>query len=490
MSANFHLLTLNPGLFQPCSSRFCWCRPWGVVVDDLEDDWPPNLLQSATHPIIEPKPFFAVQSAATDVPCDGAESSPVAGNEAFVVIEGADPSGSDPQLVRGMRTKHPLVLFREYVTHTLLSPSLSSPSSSASRAVLIGVGPRNFTEAISDPGWSEAMAKKIAPLKANDGTIKRLKARLVILGNHQVVGIDYHETFAPVAKMVTVRIFLAIDASRNWELHQMNEHNAFLHGNLDEEVYMKVPPGFYVGRTGMVCKLRKFLYGLRQASRCWKGQLELYFLVYVDDLIVDGNSSSAVSSFKEYLGRCFHMKYLGILKYFLGIEVARGSEGLFLSQDKYTFDMISEAGLLGSKPAAFPMEQNHTLALAKGAEVQDLKMYHHLAEYRSMADVTSELKWLKELLLDFGIPHVRPMTLFCNSQSVLHIVQNPVFHERTKHIEVDCHYIHDVIRDGLLTTVHLSTAVQLADIFTKALGKEKKLYLLRKLGISFLPAPT
>ncbi|GAA0165599.1 transmembrane signal receptor [Lithospermum erythrorhizon] len=113
---------------------------------------------------------------------------------------------------------------------------------------------------------------------------------------------------------VTVTTFLAVVVSRNWELHQMDVHDAFLHGDLDEDVYMKMPPGFYVGRNGMVCKMRKSSYDLRQAPRCWfaklaasllsygfcrsysdyslftirRGKLELHVLIYVDDLIVAG----------------------------------------------------------------------------------------------------------------------------------------------------------------------------------------------------------
>lgn len=87
-----------------------------------------------------------------------------------------------------------------------------------------------------------------------------------------------------------------------------------------------------------------------------------YVLVYVDDLIISGSSHDEIVKFKEYLSTCFHMKDLGALKYFLGLEVARGNEGLFLNQRKYTLDIISEAGLLGAKPATTLMEQNHQLA--------------------------------------------------------------------------------------------------------------------------------
>ena len=101
-------------------------------------------------------------------------------------------------------------------------------------------------------------------------------------------------------------------------------------------------------------------------------------LVYVDDLIIGGNDSKLITSFKEYLGRCFHMKDLGVLKYFLGIEVSRGREGIYLSQRKYAMDIISECGMLGSKPADTPMEQNHNLSKDDGIYFEEPDKYHRL----------------------------------------------------------------------------------------------------------------
>ncbi|GKD89140.1 hypothetical protein Tco_1364647 [Tanacetum coccineum] len=112
------------------------------------------------------------------------------------------------------------------------------------------------------------------------------------------------------------------------------------------------------------------------------------------------------------------------------------------------------------------------------------------AEYRSMETTIYELKWLKGLLYSFGVVHARPMKLFCDSQTAIHIATNPVFRERTKHIEVDCHFIHDEIQCRNIETKYVRTTEQLADIFTKALGKQQFHYILHKLGIKNLHAPT
>jgi len=210
--------------------------------------------------------------------------------------------------------------------------------------------------------------------------------------------------FAHVVKMVTVRIVLAVATMREWELHQMDVHNAFLHGELHEEVFMKMPPRFHVQQPNKVCKLHKSLYGLKQAPRYWFAKLsatlkkygfkqsyldyslftlqhdevQLVVLVYVDDLIVSGSHPTPIRWFKNYLSTCFHMKDLGVLKYFLGVEVARSPTGIYLCQHKYALDIISESGLLGAKPASILLEQNHRLPLANGCFLENTEQYRRL----------------------------------------------------------------------------------------------------------------
>ncbi|PKI62300.1 hypothetical protein CRG98_017301 [Punica granatum] len=237
-----------------------------------------------------------------------------------------------------------------------------------------------------------------------DGSIERYKARLVAKGFTQVEGIDYHETFAPVTKLVTVRCLLTVAVAKEWHIHQMDVNNAFLHGDLEEEVYMKLPPGFSASSNGTACRLHKSLHGLRQASRNWfskfvealrhygfiqsgadhslfifnGGNIFLGMLVYVDDLIIVGNNASHCESFKGYLDRCFRIKDLGSLKYFLGIEVTRMGSGLFLSKRKYVLDILAECGMLASRPSPFPMEQRHHLSMSSSDLLSDPGKYRRL----------------------------------------------------------------------------------------------------------------
>jgi len=168
--------------------------------------------------------------------------------------------------------------------------------------------------------------------------------------------------------MTTIRLFFAMTAIRHWPLHQLDIKNAFLYGYLEEKVYMEQPPGFVdQGKSGMVCKLYRSLYGLKQSPRAWFGKFSsivqkfglrrskadhsvfykhtspgkcIYLIVYVDDIVIIGNDTAGISQLKEHLCRHFQTKDLGSLKYFLGIEVAQSKDGVVISQRKYALEIL------------------------------------------------------------------------------------------------------------------------------------------------------
>ena len=207
---------------------------------------------------------------------------------------------------------------------------------------------------------------------------------MVAQGNNQVEGEDYGETFAPVVKMTTVRTSLRLVASKNWEVYQMDVENGFLHGDLEEEVYMKLPPCFR--HTHPCKKLFDALIKCRFAQSFEDYSLfsyscegvQLRVLIYVDDLVICCSSSHMVKKFKEYLSKCFAMKDLGKLKYLLGIEASRGAEGFFLSQWKYSLDIITETDCLGCKQFPTLMEQKHQLATEQSSLLHDPTKYRLL----------------------------------------------------------------------------------------------------------------
>ncbi|GJS98337.1 ribonuclease H-like domain-containing protein [Tanacetum coccineum] len=218
----------------------------------------------------------------------------------------------------------------------------------------------------------------------SDGEIERYKARLVAKGFNQREGIVFDETFSPFVKIVTVKCLINLDVQSDWSLFQMDINYAFLYGDLEETVYMTLPPGYFPDNETKVCKLNKSIYGLKQALRQWNAKLTatllennfvqsksdyslftksfgdvfIALLVYVDDIIITGNSLAEIEKVKQFLKTKFMIKDLGKLKYFLGIEVLDTPKGICLNQRKYCLELIDEFGLLDGKPSNLPMQPN------------------------------------------------------------------------------------------------------------------------------------
>ncbi|RVX23211.1 Retrovirus-related Pol polyprotein from transposon RE1 [Vitis vinifera] len=406
------------------------------------------------------------------------------------------------------------------------APADSLPIPSASPAPTLP-SPNDLPIAVRKVGCRWVYAVKVGP----DGQVDRLKARLVAKGYTQVYGSDYGDTFSPVAKIASVRLLLSMAAMCSWPLYQLDIKNAFLHGDLAEEVYIEQPPG---------------------------------------------SDQDGIQKLKQHLFTHFQTKDLGKLKYFLGIEIAQSSSGVVLSQRKYALDILEETGMLDCKPVDTPMDPNVKLVPGQGEPLGDPGRYRRLvgklnyltithpdisfpvsvvsqflqspcdshwdavirilqyikstpgqgvlyenrghtqvvgytdadwagsptdrrstsgycvfiggnliswkskkqdvvarssaeAEYRAMALATCELIWLRHLLQKLRFGKDEQMKLICDNQAALHIASNPVFRERTKHIEVDCHFIREKIASGCVATSFVNSNDQLADIFTKSL---------------------
>jgi hypothetical protein len=247
--------------------------------------------------------------------------------------------------------------------------------------------------------------KRVYKLKRNEaGEIVKHKARLVARGFVQQEGIDFDEVFALVARMESVRL-LTLAAQEGWQVHHMDVKSAFLNGDLKEEVYVRQPVGFIVaGQEGKVLRLRKALYGLWQAPRAWNSKLDdtlkkmdfvqsehehtmyrcshgddiLLVGVYVDDLVITGSSLAAVEEFKEEMKRAFLMSDLGLLSFYLGIEVRQDAGGITLRQAHYAKKILEMAGMADCKAAATPMEERLRLSRDSMAEEVDATLYHHI----------------------------------------------------------------------------------------------------------------
>nr|XP_016496751.1 PREDICTED: uncharacterized mitochondrial protein AtMg00810-like [Nicotiana tabacum] len=370
--------------------------------------------------------------------------------------------------------------------------------------------------------------------------------------------------------MTTIRTVITVVALRKWPIYQIDVHNAFLNGDLHEEVYMTISQRF--GRQG-------------------EHRMTYLLQVMIKKILIHQ---------KQLCIRTSKLKDLGELRYFLGIEIAISAKGIFMSQRKYALEIILEAGLSGSKPKKTPMEQNLKLISTEFDKivnentddsvledrslfqilvgkllyftitrpdiayvVQSLSQFIHApkkshynvalyvvryikdqpglgllmssnsaervqgfcnsgwgscpmsrksitrfciklgssliswkakkqatisrslaeAEYRSMAHTVAKLTWLNGLLKELTVDIKEPMELYCDNKAALRIAANLIYHERTKHTKIDCHFIREKIQDGLIKIAHIGSNEQPADILTKALGHQQHAVLVSKLGM-------
>ncbi|CAJ2646885.1 unnamed protein product [Trifolium pratense] len=478
------------------------------------------------------------------------------------------PDIDDPVAVRKpvrSCTKYPL---SNFISYSNLSSSFSAFTSKLSSVEI----PKNVQVALEVPKWREAVLEEMKALEKNktwNGSIERYKARLVAKGFTQTYGIDYSDTFAPVAKLNTVRILLSLAANLDWPLHQLDVKNAFLNGDLEEEVYMDIPPGFEDKFGSNVCKLNKSLYGLKQSPRAWfekftysmkkqgyiQGQADhtlftkfsqdgkiAVLIVYVDDIVLTGDDIVEMA------------------------RVARSKDGIVVSQQKYILDLLKETGMSGCRPADTPMDPNAKL-WEEGSVPVDTGRYQRLvgkliylshtrpniafsvsvvsqfmhspfeehleavyrilrylkanpgkglffkktnernvsiftdadwagsvtdrrstsgyctyvwgnlvtwrskkqgvvarssaeAGFRAMAQGICEGLWIHRVLEELKMKIELPLKLYSDSKAAISIAHNPVQHDRTKHIEIDRHFIKEKLDAGIICLPFVTSSVR------------------------------
>lgn len=505
--------------------------------------------------------------------------------------------------------------------------------------------PQSYKQAAGDKNWRLAMEGEINSIEKNgtwkltelpvgkkvidlkwvykikknaDGEVIKYKARLVAKGYVQEHGIDYEEVFAPVTRLETVRLLLALAAKNGWQVHHLDVKTAFLNGDISEEVYVSQPMGFVKnGQEKLVYKLFKALYGLKQAPRAWYAKLNscleklgfkrcpseqavytrrdcegvLIIGVYVDDILVTGTKGSSIELFKKQMSQVFEMSDLGWLAYYLGIKVKQGDGYIELRQSGYAKKLLEQAGMGECNATKYPMDPSEQLVKDVGGKEVDSTKYRSLvgglrylvhtrpdiafsvgmvsrymehptvlhlnavkrilryvkgtvefglvyskvsgnnvltgfsdsdlaghvedrrstsgmafylneslitwvsqkqkcvalssceAEFMAATAAACQSIWLRNVLQQVTKEEIGPVVLYIDNKSAIDLAKNPVFHGRSKHIDVRYHFIRECIERGEITVKHVSSEYQRADILTKALTTVKFERMRQLLGV-------
>jgi len=329
--------------------------------------------------------------------------------------------------------------------------------------------PLTFKEAIGDPthgkAWKTAIKSELDSLGKNKvisltkhqsgmrpisckwvfklkrdltGRVIRHKARLVVRGFTQRHGIDYDETFAPVAKYTTIRTLLALAAAADWEIHQMDVKTAFLAGDLDEQIFMELPEGINAP-ANTICELKKSLYGLKQAPRVWYQKLDtfltsknlklvqsntdnslyvgkhLIIVVYVDDLKIMAKDTTLMRQVKDSLSKEFEMTDLGEISHYLGMQIIRNRQNrtIHINQTAYINTILKRFGLEGCVAVSTPMDPKIKLAQRTDEAPTDKHLYQQIigslmyAMIGTRPDIAFPIQQLSQFSSDPSVTHMQ-----------------------------------------------------------------------------------
>ncbi|GKD34810.1 retrovirus-related pol polyprotein from transposon TNT 1-94 [Tanacetum coccineum] len=303
--------------------------------------------------------------------------------------------------------------------------------------------------------------------KDERGIVIKNKVRLAAQGYTQEEGIDYDEVFAPVARIEAIRLFLAYASFKDFVVYQMDVKSAFLYGKIEEEVYVCQPPGFEdPDFPDRVYKVEKALYGLHQAPRAW-------------------------------------------------YETLQKEDGIFISQDKYVNEILNKFGFSDVKTARTPMETQKALLKDVDGKDVDEHLYRSMigllmyltssrpdimliswqckkqtvavnstteAEYITASNCCGQVLWIQNQLLDYGYNFMQTK-IHIDNESTICIVKNPVFHSKTKHIEIRYHFIRDSNEKKLIQMIKIHTDQNVADLLTKAFDVSRFQYLIASIGM-------
>ncbi|KAH9673800.1 hypothetical protein KPL70_018239 [Citrus sinensis] len=507
-------------------------------------------------------------------------------SEAAPEHEEQEPVESEAQEVRrSTRERRPPTWHSEYITEINVAYCLLTEDGE----------PSTFHEALesSDIALRKVIGNKwVYKIKRDSNDqVERYRARLVVKGYAQKESIDFNEIFSPVVRLTTVRIVLAMCATFDLHLEQLDVKTVFLHGELEEEIYMLQPEGFAeTGKENLVCRLNKSLYGLKQAPRCWYNRF--------DSFIISLGYNRLNSDYCAYYKREFEMKDLGPANKILGMQIHRDKNNMkiWLSQKNYLKKILRRFNMQDCKPISTPLPVNfklsssmcpsneaerkemsrvpyasavgslmfamictrpdiaqavgavsrymgnpggeHWIAVNRvlryirgtsdvalcygGSEftvrgyvdsdfardldkrksttgyvftlteaavswVSKLQIVVALSttevEYMAATQACKEAIWIQRLLEELGHGQEK-ISVFCDSQSALHIARNPAFHSRTKHIGVQYHFVREVVEDGNVDLQKIHTKENLVDVLTKPINTDKFVWSRSSCGLA------